>query len=851
MNTKRNLMVLVSIILMLAMFLPQVATANGPGPTMPPCRFRLAVQADGTGVPDGTVVTAQIRNAATTWSASTFTYQGQSVCVLDIPPDDPQTTIKDGGIDGDVVHFMVRWNDVDQPVVQTALWELGMFVPPVDQPPLGLTVQIGAPVATLSGQPTGWVNYNTANISVDGPNVTRYKYYLDTGDFGTTEYSTSANIALSGLSEGWHTLYVIGGNATAWQSEDSPTETSWGVDMTAPPAPTLISPVGGVRISDTTPTFDWTPVSDNLTGVAYQLQIDDNADFSSPVVDEAGLDSAHYVLPDADELQLGGYHWRVKAIDGAGNESDWSTAEFFIVEGAVETPLLELPPSGTITNDNTPTFTWSCSISGAPGVSFILEIGDSDFSTIALHQENIAGLTYTLTTGLLDGTYYWHVKTVEDSQESGWSDAWSITIDTTPPTATILNAPAGTVPLNTADITVEGTDVVAYEYKLDNGDWSAETPVATHIMLSALSDGPHTLYVIGRDTAGNWQSEDDPTTASWTVATPEPVATLSGQPAGIVSYSYAFIDVDGQDQYGQEVVSFKYKLDNGTWSDEIAAGLDAIVLTGLSDGLHTVYVIGKNDAGHWQAEADATTASWTVDTTAPQAPILISPANNTETNQNTVALDWSDVSDPSGVSYEVQIDDNSGFASPTDVFWLDESTYTTTALADGTWYWRVRAKDGASPPNKGEWSAVSSFTVDTAAPAAPTLISPNNGAKTSDKTPEFTWSEVTDPSGVTYVLQIASNSDFSSLELEVSGITGGSYTVTEKLSDGTHYWRVKAVDGAGNSSPWSDTWSFKVTKAGTWWIILMAVVLAAALVAVATILRRRRQQSAALRAVAK
>jgi hypothetical protein len=835
MNAKRNLLVLVSIILMLGMFLPQVTTVDGQGPTMPPCRFRLTVQADGTGVPDGTLVTALIRDAATTWSASTFTNQGQSVCRLDVPPDDPQTTIKDGGLDGDVVRFMVRWNDIDQPVSATAVWELGMFVPPVNLPPLSLTVQTGAPVATLLGQPTGWVNYNTANITVDGPDVEKYKYKVDTGDWTTTEFSVSQHIVLSGLSEVLHTLYVIGGNAAEWQ--DFPTEASWGVDMTAPPAPTLISPVGGTRISDTTPIFNWGPVSDPR-GVTYQLQIDDNADFSSTVVDETGLTNAVYTLPDGDALQLGGYHWRVKAVDGAGNQSNWSTSEFFIVETDVETPLLVSPPNGTLTKINTPVFSWSCN---ETGVSYGLQIdNNSNFSSPEVNVSGLSSSPYT-TAPLADGTYYWHVKTVKDSQESGWSDAWSITIDTTPPTATILNAPTGTVSYNTADITIDGADVVAYKYKLDSGTLGAETLVSTHIILSALSDGPHTLCVIGRDTAGNWQLEASATTASWTVATPAPVATLSGQPTGIVSYNYAFIDVGGQN-----VVTFRYKLDAGNWGNETAAGLDAIVLTELSDGLHTVYVIGKNDAGHWQAEANATAASWTVDTTAPPAPTLLTPANNAKTNQKTVALDWSDVSDPAGVSYQVQIDTDSNFGPP---YWeaieLTASAYTSSALDDGTYYWRVRAWDGAAPHNKGNWSAVSSFTIDTAAPAAPALVSPEDGDKTRDSTPELEWSEVTDPSGVTYVLQIADNSEFSSPELEVSGITVTSYTVIEKLGDGTHYWRVKAVDGAGNSSPWSETWSFKITKATWWWIILMAVILAAALVAALTIVQRRRRKPAA------
>jgi len=71
---------------------------------------------------------------------------------------------------------------------------------------------------------------------------------------------------------------------------------------------------------------------------------------------------------------------------------------------------------------------------------------------------------------------------------------------------------------------VGGTDVVAYRYKLDEGGYSAELPVATPIVLTGLGDGPHTVSVLGRDSAGNWQVV--PTTASWTVDLP--VSTPGG-----------------------------------------------------------------------------------------------------------------------------------------------------------------------------------------------------------------------------------------------------------------------------------------------------------------------------------
>jgi hypothetical protein len=692
-------------VIVLALMLCLLPQAAGAAVPQIDCRFYGKVEVDNNWVAPGTDITAWLNdNTSVIWTAKTFTDGGESVYRLDIPPAGP----KSGGTTGDIVRFKVRYGDTDYQAAQTGVWESGGFIR------VNLAINTTTPaVATLTGQPTGWVDYETATITVGGQDVGKYKYKLDTGDWSTTEYSVSQPIELSGLSEGWHTLYVIGGNAGGWQPEDFPTEASWGVDTTPPPTPSLESPVNGVRINDTTPTFTWTPVEDP-TGVSYWLRVDDNRDFSSPLWIETSF-TAEYTVPDSNPL-LGSYYWTVKAVDGAGKPSDWSTAWFFIVETEVETPLLMSPADGTTSQDSMPTFSWNCG--ETDGVSFILEIGNSDFSSgpieededeyVPLKIEDITGLTYTLSAAeaLADGTYYWHVKTVKDGQESGWSEAWSITIETVPPIATITGAPSGTVNYTTADITVGGEGIVAYKYKLDDGAWSVETPVATHIILSGLSDGLHTVLVIGKNSLGSWQAESAATTASWTVSTTAPVAALSGQPSGTVNYSTADITVGGTG-----VVAYSYKLDSGAWSDETAVSTH-IILSGLSDGAHTVSVIGKNSLGNWQAVGAATTASWTVDTTAPSVPTLLSPANEAKISDRTPTLDWSDVTDASGVTYSLQIDDNADFSSPIITKeGLTASTYTLTdaeALSKGTYYWRVKAVDGVG--SASGWTAPFSLT---------------------------------------------------------------------------------------------------------------------------------------------
>jgi len=71
------------------------------------------------------------------------------------------------------------------------------------------------------------------------------------------------------------------------------------------------------------------------------------------------------------------------------------------------------------------------------------------------------------------------------------------------------------------------------------------------------------------------------------------------------------------------------------------------------------------------------------------------------------------------------------------------------------------------------------------------------------QTVSFNWSGVADPSGITYTLEVADNYDFLPTKpiLRKTGLTETSCALN--IAPGTYYWRVKAVDGAGNESQWS------------------------------------------------
>jgi len=103
---------------------------------------------------------------------------------------------------------------------------------------------------------------------------------------------------------------------------------------------------------------------------------------------------------------------------------------------------------------------------------------------------------------------------------------------------------------------------------------------------------------------------------------------------------------------------------------------------------------------------------------------------------------------------------------------------------------------------------VASFTTEAIPPPNPSPISPTANAKigfVGKQIVTFEWSGVTDPSGVSYVLEIGSQADFQNPILRYKDLIKTEYTLTkvEALDYGKYYWRVKAVDGAGNESDWT------------------------------------------------
>jgi len=99
-----------------------------------------------------------------------------------------------------------------------------------------------------------------------------------------------------------------------------------------------------------------------------------------------------------------------------------------------------------------------------------------------------------------------------------------------------------------------------------------------------------------------------------------PRATVSNTPAKRTKQTSYRLQIAGMG-----VVSYKYRLDQGAWSEELPVN-ERIVFEVFSEDVHTLQVLGKGSTGAWQAFEEATVISWTIDTTPPEAILWNYPA---------------------------------------------------------------------------------------------------------------------------------------------------------------------------------------------------------------------------------
>ncbi len=154
----------------------------------------------------------------------------------------------------------------------------------------------------------------------------------------------------------------------------------------------------------------------------YYVEVDNNADFSSPVF-VANTDQTNELCTDLATVTT--YHWRVRAYDQTCGFGAFSTTWTFTTE-CVEPDAAGLldPPDEAVELEQPVTLDWG-DVDGATG--YEIQVDDStDLGTLLVH-ETISGSEYLLDSVEQGVTCYWRVRATNNCTSGQWSPLWSFT----------------------------------------------------------------------------------------------------------------------------------------------------------------------------------------------------------------------------------------------------------------------------------------------------------------------------------------------------------------------------------------------------------------------------------------
>lgn len=247
------------------------------------------------------------------------------------------------------------------------------------------------------------------NASADESTVEYYFEYSTDANFTPGKVQgrrTSDTSLLLSLSDGLYYWRVRAIDAVYLESPITTAATPVRVDLTPPSFPQEIA-VDGAG-SDWT--FRWSAVSDT-SGVQYELEIASASSFADSVRYSTGNTYQNLTLAD------GTYHWRVRAVDGAGNAGNWKVADSTLAIDVTPPPVPMV--RNTILGKDSVTLAWY----GVAADDFLhYQVRYADNETM---QNAEIRATKSISVGIgayPAGMLYWQVRSVDRrGNVSDWS----------------------------------------------------------------------------------------------------------------------------------------------------------------------------------------------------------------------------------------------------------------------------------------------------------------------------------------------------------------------------------------------------------------------------------------------
>jgi hypothetical protein len=291
------------------------------------------------------------------------------------------------------------------------------------------------------------------------------------------------------------------------------------IDTGAPNTPP--TPSTTALTSDTTPTWSWGAIDDQMSGFGtLQLEWSEDPTFATDVTTDQTDWPAFDSFTHTTLLSDGVWYFRTKATDAAGNVSGYSENGSVTIDTtdpvAPGTPITT-SPSAT----NKPTWTWAASTDDGGGMSvtqpYTFDFTQNPSFTSYTSYNSLPTNSFTHTVALADGTWYARVIAFDKLSHSSVSQSLgSVVVDTTSPSTpqalTSGSPPASHTPtLSWAPSTDAGTGLANPAYTLEwslSADFSSGvgsvTTNDTSLTLSPeLGDGTWYFRVKATDISGN------------------------------------------------------------------------------------------------------------------------------------------------------------------------------------------------------------------------------------------------------------------------------------------------------------------------------------------------------------
>ena len=346
----------------------------------------------------------------------------------------------------------------------------------------------------------------------------------------------------------------------------APSGVWWFTSANSPSTPAPSLPANNALDKTYLPLFKWSAVT-LPTGTNfkhYQLQVDDNADFSSPEINDTSITNRTTIQFQTSTALAHNikYYWRVRAVNTGNEESNWSTVRSF--RTLVDAPVLLLPDIGFDATTPRPFFDWDAPSGPEAVTGYTIQFSKNAAFTQIVHTGSPLTSQYTPTADLPKNLpLYWRVQTKGANGPSAWSEIRSFLSANSPST------PAPSLPGNNALITnylplfkwsavtlPTGTDFKHYHLQVDdNADFSSPEINDTSIT-NRTTVQFQTSTALAQNTKFYWRVKavnDDDEESNWStvrtlrtiVSAPTLLAPANGSPAGSLKPLFDWEDATG------------------------------------------------------------------------------------------------------------------------------------------------------------------------------------------------------------------------------------------------------------------------------------------------------------------